>query len=49
MGNTVKVKYKFGAWQMVFSQKNPFDVNIFLSHMKYGQKLKNLAMEHECF
>ena len=24
-----------------FVKKNPFDLNIFLSHMKYGRKIKN--------
>ena len=37
MGNTFKVKYVFGAWQILL--KKPFDVNMFLSHMKYGRKI----------
>ena len=29
MGNTLKVKYEFGAWQILY--ENPFDIIIFLS------------------
>ena len=36
MDNTLKIKNKFGAWQIL---KKPFDLNIFLSHMKFGRKL----------
>ena len=39
MGNTLKVEYKFGAWQILL--KKPFDSYIFLSHMKYGRKINN--------
>ena len=37
MGNTLKVKYIFGAWQIM----KKFDLNIFLAHMKYGRKILN--------
>ena len=36
LGNTLKVEFNFGAWQILF--KKTFDLNIFLSHMKYGRK-----------
>ena len=39
MGNTLKVIYKFVAWKIF--KKKPFDLNIFLFHMKYGRKMKN--------
>ena len=38
MGNNLKVKYKFGAGQVLV--KKPFDFIVFLSHMKYGRKIK---------
>ena len=41
MGNTLKVKYKFGAWQ-ICKEKQPFDLDLFLSHMYYGRKRKNI-------
>ena len=37
MGNTLKVKYKFGTWQVL--EKKTFDLNNFLSHMKDGRKI----------
>ena len=36
MCKTFNVKYKFGAWQILF--KKTFDLNVFISHMKYGRK-----------
>ena len=27
------------SWQILFKKKNPFDLNIFLSHVKYGRKI----------
>ena len=38
MGNTLKVIYKFGAWQTLY-RKNQFDLNIFLFHMKNERKI----------
>ena len=37
MGNILKFKYKFGAWEILY--KKLFDLNIFPSHMKYGRKI----------
>ena len=36
MGDTLEVEYKFGALQILL--KEPFDLNIFLSHIQYGRK-----------
>ena len=38
MGNTLNVKYKFGAWQIFETKTRLIDLNIFLSHLKYGRK-----------
>ena len=46
MCNTLKVEYKFRAWQILF-KKEPFDLNIFLSHMKYGRKIKKSMHSHK--
>ena len=37
MGIILEVKYKFGAWQILY-KKNV--LNFFLSHIKYGRKIK---------
>ena len=42
MGNTLQVKYKFGAWLILL--KKSFDLNIFLSHMEYGRKMTILNL-----
>ena len=44
MGETLQFGYNFCAWQILY--KNPFDLYIFLLHLKNGGKLKNNGVLH---
>ena len=42
MDETFELGYFLGTWQILL--ENPFDLNAFLFHMKYGRKITNLLI-----